>query len=185
MSALQFCFAFHLYCKFYRNSIQITGGNSEDEIISNLVVLQPFGAKALMLYNCTTVNLDLYSYYLKAGSQLTYLNVKVLPNLPFKDIIIAFHQKREFYFGRLNEETQIFINHVHNQTKVLNLSMKKSIKLESKKNPCLTKLEGNANDALEAIYIDQLNCTLPWLVGESKCSNTIKKKIHTHLYFFL
>ena len=147
----------------------ITNKSHEEEALSQLIFPQVFNAKTISLYNCTIVDLTFYSSDLKAGSSRAYLNVQFLPNEYFKDLWIIFHEKGHFDYGQNWEGNNFFVNNVDGQRSSLELRMKKLINLERSQSPCSPNtIEIDGYDQMNFMYLSELNCTLPWLVGKSK-----------------
>ena len=147
----------------------ITNEGNEEETLSQLIFPHVFNAKTIMLYNCTIVDLSSHSSDLKAGSSLAYLNVQVLPNDHFKEFWIKFHEKGDFDYGKKREGDEYFANNVDGQRNYLELHMKKFINLGIGKSPCSANtIRKDGYDQMNVMYLSELNCTLPWLVGKSK-----------------
>ena len=139
----------------------------DEEALSQIIF--PHSRDSILLYNCTIVDLSSHSSNLKAGSSLEYLNVQFLPNEYLKALWIKFYEKGYFDYGQGKNENVFFVSKVNGQRTYLELHMKKLINLESSKSPCSPKtIEKDGPDEMNAMYLDRLNCTLPWLVGTSK-----------------
>ena len=139
----------------------------DEEALSQLIF--PHYRNSILLYNCTIVDLSSQSSNLKAGSSLGYLNVQFLPNEYLEAVWIKFHEKGNFDYGQGKDGNVFFESKVNGQRTYLELHMKKLINLESSKSPCSSKtIEQDGYDEMNAMYLDELNCTLPWLVGTSE-----------------
>ena len=139
-----------------------------DKALSQIIFPKTYNAKTVLLYNCTLVDVSFHSSELRAGSSLAYLNVQFLPNEYFKALWLKFYEKGNFDYGQSKDGNVFFANIDNGQRTYLELHMKKLIDLKSSKSPCSPNtVEKDGYDEMNVMYLDELNCTLPWLVGTS------------------
>ena len=122
----------------------------------------------LMLRNCTTANLSFQ------GGSGTNVNVEINQNPHFQHFSITFHEEgvSEQRNLVLNDGNKLLLNIKRNKVRYIQIHMKKFVNINTDKNPCLEgfgnkKVSGYLED-LNKFYMDNMNCTLPWLVGKSK-----------------
>ena len=127
----------------------------------------------LMLRNCTTATLDLNGH-VQGGSGTNNLNVEVNQNPHFQHFSISFHEEgvSEQRNLVLNDGNKLLLNIKRNKVRYIQIHMKKFVNINTDKNSCLEgfgnkKVSGYLED-LNKFYMDNMNCTLPWLVGKSK-----------------
>ena len=119
----------------------------------------------LMLRNCTTANLSFQ------GGSGTHANVEINLDSHFQHFSIEFHEKGdgEQRNKRMQEGSKLFVNLRKNKVRFIQIHMKKFVNINSDKNPCSVSLEASGYlEDLNKFYLDNMNCTLPWLNGKSK-----------------
>ena len=69
----------------------------------------------------------------------------------------------------MQEGSKLFVNIRKYKVKYIQVHMKKFVNINTDKNPCSANLEGSGYlEDLNKFYMDNMNCTLPWLAGKSE-----------------
>ena len=124
----------------------------------------------LKLRNCTTASLDLDGP-VQGGSLGSHVNIEINWNPHFQYFSVVFHDKGD---GRqknqiMQEGSKLFVNIRKYKVKYIQVHMKKFVNINTDKNPCSANLEGSGYlEDLNKFYMDNMNCTLPWLAGKSE-----------------
>ena len=124
----------------------------------------------LLIRNCTTINtLDLNDSAIQPGKSGFLFYLELLPNSYFKDFMLIFHEKNEINLDPTTDEGDTyFVNYKNKSTNFVDLHMKRYIDLNSYDNPCDEMTGENSVQKLNRMYHKNMDCSLPWLVGDSK-----------------
>ena len=135
-------------------------------------VIQPLKLyEKLQLRNCTTLDtLNLNDDSIKPATPGFLFYIEVLPNPHFTDFYLIFHEQGDIEIEATTDDgNSYFVNYKNRSTNFVELTMKRYIDLNTKDNPCEEK-KGNKSflHELNQMYLDNMECTLPWLNGTSK-----------------
>ena len=156
------------------NETEITGNNNEVDGETFSFAIHPFmlGSQGIVIRNCTSVDIGLGKHSVIPGT-LDYLQIEILQNNHYNDFGVVFHERNELAFGvqtPSNDGGTYYVSFAPGKKNYIELHMTQFININSYEDRCEEEslFRKGYLEQLNEMYLYEMNCTLPWLKGESK-----------------